>query len=532
VRLIAPFVFALGAVGCVHPEGVLRVVDGRVVEGAFVEPETYAAFLRGAIAEEAGTLPAALDAYREAARLDSRDAELWSRIARVRCAINPHDAASDEALTRAFAVDPSYAGAWSARAACALARGDTAGAEEAARRATVEEPLAVDLELLLARVGHNVSDEATRERLVALTLAYPRSAAAWEALAAWATTRGEIALYARAISELAVLAPTKRSKLAEVATSLAGDGLLTEALLVAGALADASSGDGLGAPSAFAHPLAARLAVDDAIARNDIELTRLRATRTHLGLDVAAARAALGGRDALARALAAEVVAADPDAVGARVVLAAVHGDVASAAQTRSSLELPAECALLLARAIADNISDQVAARVFAKMSRGVMVAGDPLVAPVAAALAARLVVPVGALSMDARVELCARRGETPAPDLIEAPSLDARHRYLALAIAEPTSSRTARLSEHLAAARATDTLVAVAWAREGMARGRAIDAHETTALLARAPGDPIALAAVLDVARKADDSATITRARTSLSALATTPAERARVTE
>jgi hypothetical protein len=518
--------------GCAHQQGVLRLVDGRVVEGAFVEPNAYAAFLRGAIAEEAARLPAALDDYGEAARLDPNDAEIWSRIARVRCAIDPRDAASDQALARAFAIDSSYAGAWSARAACAVARGDVTAAEEAARRATVEEPLAIDLEILLAQVSRASSDDATRERLLSLTLAYPRSEAAWEALAAWATARGDVTLYARAIAELAVLAPTKRAQFGAVAVALAGDGELSEARVVAGALADASGADGVGAPVASAHPLVARLAVDDAVARNDAGLTRLRATRTHLGLDVVAARAALAGRDSLARTLAAEIVAADSHASGAHAVLAALSGDMTSAAAMKPSTELPLECGLVLARAIADGVSDAVAASVFSATPHAAMLAGDALVAPVAAALAARAVIPATALAVDARVELCARRGEVPSADVVDAAALDARHRYLALALAEPTSDRTARLSARLAAARATDSLVAVAWAREGLARGRSIDARETNALLARAPGDPMALAVALDVAKKVDDVATATRARASLSALATTPAERARVTE
>jgi hypothetical protein len=531
VRLIALIVM-LSAFGCARQDGVLRVVDGRVVEGAFVEPDAYAAFLRGAIAEESADLPAALQAYGAAARMDSGDAEIWSRIARVGCALDPRDAASDRALARAFSIDASYAGAWSARAACAVARGDERAAEEAAQHATIEEPLALDLEIAFARTRHPASDDATRERLLSLTLAYPKSAAAWDALAAWATARGDIPLYARSLARLAVLAPMKRANFADIAAALAGDGELGAARTVAGALADASGVDGLGAPTASTRPLLARLAVDDAIERNDAALTQLRATRTHLGLDVAAARAVLVGRDALARALAGGVIAADPHDLGARVVVSALDGDVATVASTRSSAEMPLECGLVLARAVADGVSDAVAASVFAATPHAPMLPGDAVVAPVAAALAARAIVPVADLAVDARVELCARRGEVPPADLIDAPSLDARHRYLALALAEPTSDRTARLSARLAAARALDSLVAVAWAREGLAKGRAIDARETTALLARAPGDPIALAAALDVAKRVADVDTAKRARASLSALARTPAERARVTE
>jgi hypothetical protein len=396
----------------------------------------------------------------------------------------------------------------------------------------VEEPLAVDLEIILARVRRSAANDATRERLLSLTLAYPNSAAAWSALAAWATLRGDIPLYARSIAQLTVLAPTKRPQYADAAAALAGDGQLREARLVAGALADASGADGLWAPTAAARPLVARLAVDDAIARNDAASTRLRATRTHLGLDVAAARAALAGRDSMALALADEVLDADPHAVCARAVVDALSAGNVSAAATRPWVEVPLECEIVLARAIADGASDSAAARVFSATPHAAMPAGDALVTPLAAALAARGIMPFTDLAVDAKIELCARRGEVPAPAWIDDPTLDARHRYLALALAEPTSERTARLSARLAAARATDALVAVGWAREGLARGRAIGQHETDALLALAPGDPIALAVALDVAKKGDDVAAASRARASLSALARTPAERARVTE
>ena len=45
---------APGLAGCGAEPRVVRVYDGRIVEGRYVSPEAYAAFLRGVLAEESG----------------------------------------------------------------------------------------------------------------------------------------------------------------------------------------------------------------------------------------------------------------------------------------------------------------------------------------------------------------------------------------------------------------------------------------------------------------------------------------------
>ena len=158
---------------------------------------------------------------------------------------------------------------------------------------------------------------------------------------------------------------------------------------------------------------------------------------------------------------------------------------------------------------------------------------GDAVVAPIAADLAARGVLPESELPLDAAVELAARRMQPP-PDAAlagtpAAPAhLDARHELLAFALARPDAPRAVELARRLARVRDRDALVAVAWARVDLAHDAA--ASEPAAhLLARDPGDPLVAAAALDVATKRGDAATAARARAILATVARTPAERAR---
>ncbi len=65
---------------------VVRGVDGRTVEGRFVAPEQYALFLRGALAQASGQLEDAIAAYEKLAASDKSDAEVFTRLAEVRCA--------------------------------------------------------------------------------------------------------------------------------------------------------------------------------------------------------------------------------------------------------------------------------------------------------------------------------------------------------------------------------------------------------------------------------------------------------------
>jgi tetratricopeptide (TPR) repeat protein len=541
------------ALGCAREGGVARVVDGHVVDGAYVEPETYATFLAGAIAEERGDLKEALHAYGEAARRDARDPEIWTRISRVLCVMSPADDAADASLRRAFAIDANYAGAWLARAECAMTRGHTEIAREAAARASLAEPTAIDLQILWARAASSSArarSDVVRDRLIGLTLVHAESTVAWEALAAWSRTHGDVALFAHAMAELARRAPQKRDALVAAVVALAGEGEIDAARTIAGALADAGSAAGFGAPLAEHHALAARLAVDDALATGDVERVRLRATRTHVGLEEAAGRALLMGRRAVARELAQEIVAADPGAVGARIVLAAsqpnldanalrgVFDGVVGDSETVTS----AECVLGFARLIADVVSSNVAARVVVSIRHEALLSGDALVTPFAVDLAARGVLADADLPLDGAIELAARRGEPPpaaalSPTVAAPTPVDARHEYLALAMTRPDSPRAHALGERLAHVRDRDALVAVAWTRVQLARldaagGTSVPTSSLSSAVGFDPADPLVAAAALDVAKRRGDAAAAARARANLSAHAHTPAERARVTE
>jgi len=540
---------------CGSQAGVLRVVDGRVVEGPYIPPEAYAAFLRGAIAADAGDARAALSAYVEASRFDDQDPEIWTRIAEQLCVLDPRDAHAEEALGRAFALDPAYAPAWGVRARCALARGDTAGAEAAAGRAVDSDPMADDLQLLLTRVEREsrrteAGGDAVRERLLALTLVHQGHPAAWEALAAWARVHEDSTLHVRAVTELARRAPAKRAELVALAVELAGEGDLSAARQLAAALVDAQA-LGVDAPASGARAaplgkstaagLVARLAVDEALARGDTEKARLRATRTHLALAEVAGRALVLGDAALARALAAPVIAADPADVGARMVLAVAtwDGNAASlsgafaGASGGTDAVVPAPAALEFALLLARTVSAEEARRVLAATKRGPLLAGDALVTRLAVELAARGVLVETELPLDARVELAARRLETPpaAAAPTDAP-LDARHALLAASLADPASSHARELMVRLHRARETDPVVAVAWVRILIASSQSLDVDLAARLLASDPGDPLIVVAALDLARKRGDAAVASRARASLRAVARTPAERARSVE
>ena len=127
---------------CAHESRIERAYDGHVVDGRYIAPQAYAAFLRGTIASAQGDPKGALDAFDEAARLDPTSAEVWTRMGDVRCRSNARDEHADRDFARALALDPTYARAWGAKARCALARGDAAGARAAAERASRTDPTA------------------------------------------------------------------------------------------------------------------------------------------------------------------------------------------------------------------------------------------------------------------------------------------------------------------------------------------------------------------------------------------------------
>jgi tetratricopeptide (TPR) repeat protein len=519
--LAAVVVCTMTVAACAHAPVVDRAYGGRVVHGRYVEPEAYAAFLRGAIAFAGGDVRAALAAYAQAAEIDPDSPEISTRIGEARCRADPRDPAADGAFDAALKSEPRYARAWEARARCALARGDEAGARQAALRAAALDPSADGASVLVARTTAAGGDDATRASLVALTATAREPLVAWDALAGWSEGSGDVALWAQALRQLAKLAPTRRDAIARAAQRLAGLGEAGSARTVAAAAVDASpqplAGDGLA--------LASRLAVDEAIARGDAEATRRRATRARVSLEEAAGRAWLAGQRAMAHDLAAEVVTADPTARGARLVLAAESSrDLASAASEARPGDSPASAASFVAFGLAlvrVSSADQARAALGAVV-HDAAVAGDDAVERAQVDLAASGALVEGALSADAAVELAARRAQPLSDEVLtaRAPALDPRHEYLALSLAHPGSARTQQLAALLAHVSASDPIVAAAKAFVRVGTDATVDRGEAAQLLERAPADPLVAAAALRLAEKIGDADAAKRARATLTAL------------
>jgi len=524
---------ALLAVGCLHPGSVQRAYEGDVVEGRFIEPDAYASYLRGAIAQAQGHAPDAIAAYMLAAHLDPASPEPWTRIAEVRCAADARGEAAEAErdVSHALDLDPGYARAWVARARCAEARGDVATQRDAAARAVALDPAGDGANVLLARAagasgaavaGEGAPVASVREALVALTVTARDPAIAWSALAQWAEAHGDVALWSRALVELTRAAPERRDALAHAAEELAGVGYVPEARAVAAAALEASQ-----VPLPASLPLAARLAVDHAIARRDGAAVRRLATRGRLSLDEAAGRAVLAGEPALARDLAAPLAAADPRALGARLVLAVVDGRDLVGASRPTGAEAPASSAALVAFAAAalrEGASPEMRARLVA-LPRAPIVAGDDRVVRAAVDLVSRGGLPAAALPPDGLVELAVVDGSASLPAAApDDPRLDPRHRYLALALSHPETAAVRELGQRLRAVAGVDPVVAVAAATLLLASPAPVAPDVPRALLARNPADPLLAAAALRLAERAGDTDVARRARATLSALGQVP--------
>lgn len=479
------WVAAFFLAGCGQHYTVTRVVDGRVIEGSFVDPSAYAAYLRGAVAEGHGDLRVALREYETAAKLDDADPEIWTRIGAVRCAINPNDLQARVALRQALIRDEDYAPAWEARASCEIARDvDRVDVERAAARAAEIDPRSSKAQTLLAQVEDRRDAQSARKRLIALTLAAGDDATAWTALGNWAGAHGDADLQQSAFSRVAELAPSQWPHVTDAVTSLAGDGALREARSLAGALADAqrrvAQVNARGASSLAGSPLVARLAVDDAITKKDSDLARSRASTGRLALDEVAARAALLGDDDLAREIADEVARSDPKNFGATAVLAAVDASRTLATSIDSNVRISAAGFFAVA-----------VSRPQLQVTAEPMVAGDSMVSEVAAKLGATGRVDRNRLSAEAEIEAEVRAGKVPPL----AKGLDARHRFIACAFqsagAQPSCDS---LTRHFAGIDSRDLFVNVALAHLAVARG-AGSAAWADRLLVLGPNDPLAAA-------------------------------------
>jgi hypothetical protein len=530
VRAVAALPIVLGAFGCAADDKVVRVIDGRPVAGDFVPAEAYSAYLRGAIADAAGDLNAAIEAYGIAVTLGPLDPEPLARLGDARCRRDPRDPRAADAFHKALSIDEAYAPALEAMARCAERRHEPRTAVEVGVLASKADPgdaapLATLARLEQAEAGPR--SEELRARLVAMTIADGTNEVAWRALASWARAHGDGILEARA---LAHVAPSTEAKLRELGLALSrlrGEGNVVAARSLARSLALAS-------PAGTVDAGTARLAIDDALLAGDADAARRIATRAGVPTAVVAARALLWGDPVSARAMARELSAADPRALGPLLLRAAaadpaVYPKGAPLAGPSTDGAIPAEVWLAYASALARAGSPTATRAALQAIARAPILPGDELVTPIAVALSAAGVIDVKELDPDGRIELAERRAETTPDEVIA--KADDRHRLLALARRAPRDLATVALARSLSRMRARDSIVAVAFARLALAGAIDVAPHAMDALLSGLdPADPLVAGAALDCAVRSGDTSAIPLARARLAAVAHTDAERARV--
>ena len=332
-------IVAGGLAGCAAPT-VVRVVDGRAIEGRFISEYAYALYGRAAYEEAklgqgrgAGRLAgdaraglAALAALEAAVSEDDASAHLWAAIGALRCRSPGADfEGANAALERARSIDPEYALAYREIARCRLnaaaatrdpakesaLRGESLAAAQEAMRLDPDDIAAVSLAAsLLSASGR--APEGLR-LLRAVTIRRPGSTEAWLALHAFGRATHDAALTERAARKARELSPRLAAQLEAESPALA--------------------------------PLAE---VDEALRRDDLVAARRHARRAHLTLGELAVRAAALGRADSARAEAAVVLAADPSDLSARIALAVAADLARDPAAIRAAMDaIPAPPAAL-----------------------------------------------------------------------------------------------------------------------------------------------------------------------------------------
>ncbi len=343
--------------GCAAPSrGVARQVEGVTVVTRRVDERALAAYARARGADARGMRAEALAEYARVLELDPGSGEAWTRIGALRCEVDPEGARA--AFERAEALQPGAGPLLRARAECALARGDAAGALADARRAVAAEPDSVEGTLIYARALELGGDPGVACRwLEALVLREPSARAAWAALEALASRRGDDAL-ARSAAERG----------ARVGV----------------------------APPPGAARARARAELDGALVAHELDDARAVAARGGVSEGVVALRAAALGRPELAADAAELARAADPsdaDAWIAAVVAASLLSDrgalEALAGGPAAGATRPAPLAIaLLAELLAREVGADVA-RAWLTAQGPLEVGQDPLVRSVLERVAA-----------------------------------------------------------------------------------------------------------------------------------------------
>ncbi len=540
---IAAFVLGASTLGCVGDPRVVRVYDGRIIEGPFVPPEAYASYLKGVLAEEAGDLRSALAAYEQTSREDDEDPEPLSRIADVRCRLDPKDKGVDEALSKALQIDPTYAPALAAKARCLGARGHAPDGIVLVDRVDPADRRGADLGALFVRLAaqrkDGAADTVARQRAIAFTVESGEHAAAWDALIAWGRAKSDGELLARGLEGLVRVAPLRSREVEAGVIELLGIGHAALARRVAATIADTSPEHGI---HLVHDPTVARLAVDEAILAGNGEKVERRATRGHVQIGEVAARALILERPELARPLAEIVTSADPTAGCATMVssaLAAREGKPplrTNEMTTRPVGDRPATaCVLVFAERLAAMDSGESARVWAARVAPAPMAPHDPAVGALAVDLAARGVVPPASLPLELRLELAARRREPPpAVDAIAIDQhvVDPKHALLWHMLIDPSGAPARTLLGRMHRAADRDPIIGFSLARAALAAAPTSPTGDAWSTVFRAlaadPADPLLLAAAVEIAKKAGRAEDVPPARARLMAVARTPAERA----
>ncbi len=487
-RALALSALLLGASGCAAHPSVDRLVNGVPITSRFVPEEAYEAYLRGALAESSGHDAEAIASFEAAASDDAEDPDVWTRIGALRCRLEASDEEGPEALQHALRIDPSYGPAYRVLGSCEEARGHHAESLAALTRAAAVDP-GVSSSAALARHEGPAGGSAV---LVALTERHGEDPAAWKALAEWSRAHGDAALFHRAMSRALAGDVALRQEAARGAVWLADVGHDDEARALAGQAADRVDDPLAGRRDAL-PPLAAYLAVDDAILAGDTARVARRLVEVRVPAVVAGLRARLLGKLPVVQPLLDRLAAAEPDET--RAVTAIDAGPAPS----------PPEAQLL------------------AESFPGGGERGDELVDAAFADVAARGLTAETQLNAEAQLELSARRQVAPAAPTS---ALDTCHRLLALALRDPRDPQTTRALQGLAGA--PDRLVAIAAARVALATSAPLPPNLETALAPYVKAaDPLALATALELSTRRQDTATTARLRSALAAVAATDVER-----
>lgn len=191
---------------------VTRLVRGQPMPGRYISVAAYASYARGAYLESHGDLRGAALAYEQAARFDDQSAEVWTKIAELRC--RRGDRGAEAAYREARRLDAEYEPVWRSLAHCELRRGAPRAALRYALHALKLDPNQDETSLLLVRIYERLGLMQDAERyLDAWVARAPRSVAALQTLLQFARRRGDGARAERAQGALRLLRSQRKDVL-------------------------------------------------------------------------------------------------------------------------------------------------------------------------------------------------------------------------------------------------------------------------------------------------------------------------------